>query len=87
MARPARKRYAIWPALNVAEDDYELTREVYRIFEVIPSAGRPTELVVGDGCEELGSDCLIILRKKSPVNRMNMLLWNHKLWTWVGVIR
>jgi len=30
---------------------------------------------------------LIILRKKSPVNRMNMLLWNHKLWTWVGVIR
>jgi hypothetical protein len=64
MVKTGRKRYAIWPALNVAEDDYELTNEAYRVFEVIPSVGRPTELVVGDGCEEPESDCLILQRKK-----------------------
>ena len=81
-----QRRYVIWPFPDAVAQDYELA-ECHRVFEVIQNEGRPTELVVGEGCEEPDVDCVAIYEKKSPINRMNILLWNEQTWFWINVHR
>ena len=77
-----QRRYRVWSVPYSTACGYEPS-EYYRVLQVIDDQGQPSELVVGEGCEEPGSDCLVVLKKKTPINRMNLLLWDDRVWFWI----